>query len=901
MPCFSELSERVRVIWAKSGAGGGHGLLAHMLDVAATAESLLSLEPQSTMLWVSTQLGMPPDCAGRWLACMVGLHDFGKAIPGFQAKWPEGRHADEAAGFRFDSSACRVDKHSRATAALLGSALSRIWPSARGWLPASVKAVSAHHGWHFLQREINGSTPLREGSDWSQARQSLLETYLSVLAPVSMPTVDLLSFAFINWLSGLTSVADWIGSNPKWFPLGERRDDLDAYFLYSHGLAQFALQEIGWTHFQPLLVDEQPLPLLLRRMTSRDGMSPRPLQVVGDRLLREAHGPSLMIVEAPMGEGKTELAFLATLHLQQKNHHRGLYVAMPTQATGNAMFDRTLRFLSAFSQQHVDVQLAHGGAFLNNELAHLRLVDMQRLQDIDQSVEESVSASAWFGQHKRPLLSPYGVGTVDQALYSTLLVKHHFVRLWGLGNRVVVLDEVHAYDTYTSSLIVTLLRWLRELGSSVILMSATLPYARRRDFISAWCASDAGPTGVSASYPRITLVDTVGIHGAEFEAQRRMSLQLVPVSETPEVIADEALNSLRGGGCGAIIVNTVDRAQAVYRILSDRLGEQVLLILFHARFPADQRVMLERRVLEFFGPNGQRPWQALLIATQVVEQSLDLDFDFMFSDLAPIDLLLQRAGRLHRHDLARPTQHSVARLWIAGLTRDRLPEIEETKWAYVYDPLILLRTWGYLKEQSVLRLPVDIDRYVQSVYDVKEPLPNGLDQLLGEAKEVALWGEYLGRNQHERQLAKNVVLDPREDPASAYADRLQGLEAGERGGIETKTRLGPKSVTLIPVWEHKDSADWSITPGGQTFDPSLALSNELARALYARQIRVSRKEMVDNFKVPEKQPAGFAGHPWLRDMYPLPLHDGHCRVQNLLVTLDEKLGLVYDVSLNHPR
>ncbi|OWT60153.1 CRISPR-associated helicase/endonuclease Cas3 [Candidimonas nitroreducens] len=893
---FSELATQVRTLWAKSGESGGHGLLAHMLDVAATTESLLALEPPSTMLWVSGQLGMLPDEALRWLACMVGLHDFGKAIPGFQAKWPQGMRADEQAGFQFPASACRVDRHSCATAALLGRPLFGIWPLAGGWLSTSVRAVSAHHGWHFLQQEINSSTPLREPASWEQARQSLLDTYFSVLAPVRHPSVDTLSFAFINWLAGLTSAVDWIASNPEWFPLGERKDDLGAYFQYSHELARLALKEIGWSDFQPLLADDQSLDRLLERITGRKNISPRPLQIVGDQLLQQSRGSSLLIIEAPMGEGKTELAFLAALRLQRQNQHRGVYVAMPTQATGNAMFERTLKFLEAFAERHIDVQLAHGGAFLNDDLAHLRLVDIQRTQGVDDSAAESLSASAWFGQRRRPLLSPYGVGTVDQALYAALPVKHHFVRLWGLANRVVIFDEVHAYDTYTSDLIVTLLRWLRELGSSVILMSATLPARRKREFLAAWCDNNQVEVPVR-SYPCVTLADESGIQSREFEAQRSFSLYLASVPEDLEAIAVEGLSLLQDGGCGAIIVNTVDRAQALYQILSERCFGQVTLMLFHARFPASQRVSIEQQVLNLFGVNGQRPQQALLVATQVVEQSLDLDFDFMFSDLAPIDLLLQRAGRLHRHARARPKQHEFVCLRVAGLVRDRLPELKETKWMYVYDPLILLRTWEFLKEQPVLQLPLDIDRYVQSVYDMAESLPDDWNLLLSERAEDKLLGEHLGELQYQRQLAKNVALDPREDPASAYADRLQGHEAGQGRGIEAKTRLGPESVTLIPLWE--TLAGWRIGQDGQCFDSSTVLGDDVARMLYARQIKVSRRELVESFREQEA-PACFVEHPWLRDMYPLLLREGSCIVSGLRVCFDEKLGLIYDLSPSHP-
>lgn len=897
-PCFSSLPGQVRVIWAKSGEGGGHGLLAHMLDVAATVESLLALEPSSTMQWVSQQLNMPPNQAVRWLACLVGLHDFGKAIPGFQAKWPDGKHADEVAGLVFSHPADGVTQHSCATAALLGKPLSLAWSSAGGWLVSSISAVSAHHGRHFLQRQIDDSAPRREPPMWGQARQSLLNIYLSVLGVEDVPSIDTLSFAFINWLAGLTSTADWIASNPTWFPLGERKDDLGEYFQYSHVLARAALSEIGWTPFQPLLEGVASLPSLLGSMTGRPDILPRPLQLAGDRLLRKADGPTLLIVEAPMGEGKTELAFLATLRLQQCNQHRGLYVAMPTQATGNAMFRRTLTFLRAFAQQHLDAQLAHGGAFLNDELAHLRLVDVQRLQGVDQSAAESISASAWFGQSKRPLLSPYGVGTVDQALYAALPVKHHFVRLWGLSNRVVVFDEVHAYDTYTFDLIVALLRWLKRLGSSVILMSATLPGRRRQQFVDAWHEQASGepPT---YSYPRLTLVDARGVDGCGFEAQRRATLSLGAVAEDLEAIAEKALSLLRGGGCGALILNTVDRAQTLYQMLVSRVGQEVPVLLFHARFPADQRAAIERQVLDSFGSADGRPQTALLVATQVAEQSLDLDFDFMLSDLAPVDLLLQRAGRLHRHERARPEQHGRACLWVAGLMPDRLPEMKETKWVYVYDPLIFLRTWLFLKDLPVLQLPSDIDRYVQMVYDAPEDVPSELEPLISQDMLSNLQGDYLGKNQFQHQLARNIALDPRsEDPSIAYAERLLAEETGEGCGIEAKTRLGPESVTVVPLW--CGSSGWSTSQDGPAFDPLVPLGDAWAKTLYSRQIKVSRQNVVKFFKGCER-PICFSEHPWLRDMYPLLLGaDGHAE-SGLGLRLDSKLGLVYDTSPGHPR
>ncbi|CAM5788155.1 CRISPR-associated endonuclease/helicase Cas3 [Castellaniella caeni] len=393
-------------------------------------------------------------------------------------------------------------------------------------------------------------------------------------------------------------------------------------------------------------------------------------------------------------------------------------------------------------------------------------------------------------------------------------------------------------------------------------------------------------------------MDANGVHGCGFEAQRYAALALGAVAEDLDAVAEKVLGLLRGGGCGAVILNTVDRAQNLYQTLARQLDRDVPILLFHARFPADQRAAIERQVLNLFGPEGQRPKAAILVATQVAEQSLDLDFDFMLSDLAPVDLLLQRAGRLHRHSRARPELHACACLWVAGLLPDRLPEMKATRWLYVYEPLILLRTWQLLKHLPLLQLPSDIDRYVQRVYDAPKDIPEELEALVSQEMMGDLQGKYLGKNQFQHQLARNIVLDPRsEDPFMVYAERLLAEEAGEGSGIEAKTRLGPESVAVIPLW-HGPSG-WKTSPEGAPFDPLVPLRDAQAKMLYSRQIKVSRQNLVKFFKNCEV-PACFAEHPWLRDVYPLLLDAQGCAESGLGIRLDEELGLVYDTSPDHP-
>jgi CRISPR-associated endonuclease/helicase Cas3 len=739
---------------------------------------------------------------------------------------------------------------------------------------------------------VREAKPIGEGREWSEARAQVLEAYLTTLLPDESPACTEVSLPAAAWLAGLTSVADWIGSNQEWFPPGERGETLAQHHAASLELAERALDAIGWPGFRPLLVKEAGSDELIGRILGRsDPIAARPLQQAADRLLRDAEGPVLMIVEAPMGEGKTELAFLAHLRLQAAYGHRGLYVALPTQATGNAMFDRALTFLRSFSPDIcLDIQLVHGGAVLNERV--------HRLRGVNADETDSVASSAWFAQGKRALLSPYGVGTVDQIVLATLHVKHHFVRLWGLANRVVVLDEIHAYDTYTSGLIEALLRWLKGMHCSVLLMSATLPADRRLGFLKAWGADDAP----DIAYPRVQIADAQGVRGETVDCRALSLIEVSSIPESLDAIAEEAMAALAGGGCGVVIVNTVQRAQDIYSILKEKMhkafGNEAQLLLFHARYPADERSEREKRVLDNFGRGHhvQRPARALLIATQVVEQSLDIDFDWMITDLAPVDLLLQRAGRLHRHERQRPTAHSVPRLWVAGLQHGRLPELEKTAWGFVYDPYLLYRTWAIVRNESRWHLPRDIDRLVQAVYGSVDWLQwvGDLDAKTIETIDVA-YGKSLAVIQDQKQRAINVTIDAEAEVQNAYLEKPWANEEGEGfEGLKAVTRLGDEGITVVPVIDGPDG--WRLFARDAPFDPNVEIDHALARRIYRRQVRLSRKELVKAM-LAQPVPEGFESHPLLRNLRPLPLgKDGVVTQGRLRVRLDPELGITYETA-----
>jgi len=874
---FSELSRPARTLWAKSGDPVGYGLLAHMLDVAAVAQQIVLREPAQTLDWATLQLGLPGKVAHQWLAALVGLHDFGKAIPGFQCKWPVGQAADVAAGLVFRAAPIYPNRHDYASTTLLRRQFSSCGFDAN-WTNAISQAVGAHHGYMPSSTELLDARPRNEGTGWIDARQEIFNAFWLTLGLSGSPKSADVALPATAWLAGLTSVADWIGSNPLWFDPCERAESIEDHFAKSSELACRALDDIGWTGFSPLLKEAADTDALTQRILGQviKNASARPLQKVADDLLLQVTGPALMIVEAPMGEGKTELAFLAHLRLQAINGHRGLYVALPTQATSNAMFDRTMTFLQSFAAaSKLDIQLAHGGALLDQRIVHLR--------QVDHSAAESITSSAWFGQRKRPLLSPYGVGTIDQVLFAVLNVKHHFVRLWGLANRVVVLDEVHAYDTYTSGLLEALLRWLKSLNCSVILMSATLPASRRASFLRAWGAQDRP----DIAYPRVLLATAQGTLGASVACRALAPIRVRGIGEDLETLAQAALEALAGGGCGAVVVNTVQRAQALYTQLKASLPSDALLMLFHARFPADARSALEQAVVTRFGRDGAtRPVKAILIATQVVEQSLDIDFDFMLSDLAPVDLLLQRAGRLHRHARVRPTAHAQPCLTVAGLLPDKMPDLVQTAWGFVYDPYVLYRTWSIAGKETVWQLPADIDRLVQLVYG-NEALQEEESAEFVKTLDFALGKHFAEMSQH-RQSAINAQIDAQAAPQDAYLDKPHGDE--DSALMRAVTRLGNDSITVVPVWVSTDG--WRLHPDEASFDPASVPDDALAQRIYRRQLRISRKDILLTL-VAQPASTAFEGHPLLRHIKPLPMPGGVATFGRLTVRLDGELGLVY--------
>jgi CRISPR-associated endonuclease/helicase Cas3 len=878
-------------LWAKTrknGDAGWHPIILHMLDVAACADVILAREPESTRKRMAEILGLEWIEARAWLLFVIACHDLGKACPEFQDKWPE---LLPSLGLKLPRSPRTGINHAYVSQIALKDVLCENgWPDDLAELVAD--AIGCHHGERIspnsldhLEGHVCPNSRDAWKNDWAQARKNLADALLGVFQPANQPVKETLTGPDFMLLSGLTSFADWIGSNEEWFPFGSPDDcgDLQEWFEKRRSCAEQALDVIGWQARIPLVKQAKTFEQVFN-------FPPRPLQQAVAVALAGLKKPAILLIEAPMGEGKTEAAFFAHLELQRRFGHRGLYVALPTKATGNAMFKRTLEFLQKQGvNRPLDLQLLHGATLLNDTFQNLHLSGIH-----DPAMGGEIRAGEWFTQKKRALLSEYGVGTVDQALLPILPVRHHFVRLWGLANRVVVFDEIHAYDAYTGTLLVYLLRWLLALGSSVVLLSATLSPSIRRRLAEA--VETTLPENEEA-YPRLTVFSTgEKVQQTHFAADpnRRLTLPIKGISADLSDVHFALTEHLSAGGMGLALVNTVQRAQDLYCLFPEgeileregqrvgkRLADGTEVFLFHARFPADRRQQREEQALELFGETGARTGRKILIATQVAEQSLDLDFDLIVTDLAPIDLLLQRAGRLWRHAKNHPSRKVVApTLMIAGLAGDEPPSFGKPLWwGAVYREDLLLRTWSLLRTKDELTLPDEIDPLVQAVYEEKVDVPDSLQEWLDKA---LLKGE--GNAYAQRIQADQAILGLPDDESWNQPERFVLYDEDAPGIHRTlmaKTRLGENSIVVVPLWP------------ADGFLPEVMPDSVLTKRWFLRAMSLSRKGVVRKLNalgVPE----GWKKSSLLRNCIPLMLDAQGRWEKDACVRLDDDLGLVYE-------
>lgn len=870
-----------RRLWAKLGSNtypcNYHSLLAHLTDVGGVARILLdSHAPRAVRPRLARELGVPEGAVGSWVALWAAAHDIGKAIPGFQFRDNSTVLKSELEPHGFTAGGGQAPPHAFASAAILKAWL----VGERAFHPSLASrvayAIGGHHGL-FPNTLPESRHDLGEGP-WAVVQAELLDALADQFGVPADPPTGGTGRDQSVWLylAGLVTVADWIASNEDFFPW-EREPAAD-YGTKSAERAGEALKKIRW----PKPTPPAP-PQCFAEVFPK--WPPRPLQTACEAVARSLAGPALVLVEAPMGEGKTEAA-LYVADWWRRRTGGGAYVALPTMATSNGLFPRVRDFLAATVPGWAELHLLHGQAILSDTYQELKNLGAV----YDDGDATGVAAHEWFAKDKKQaLLAPYGVGTIDQALLAVVQTKHFFLRLFGLAGKTVILDEVHAYDVYMSTLMELLLKWLAALGCPVVLLSATLPKDRRRALVQAYTGGDVDLPDVS--YPRVTIAAPGGeivCRHVEAEKSRDRAIALDRIAEAN--LAVELTTALAEGGCACVIRNTVGLAQETYRTLKAAFaGTGIRVLLFHARFLFGRRQHIEKLVLRLFG-NGKlrvKKMKVVLVATQVVEQSLDLDFDLMATDVAPVDLVLQRSGRLHRHGgRTRPAAVAKPRLLlIEPGEKDGRPDFGNSE--FVYGRYVLLRSWEVLQPKQMLNVPQEIEPLVEAVYSTRVERDNDFRDSLKDMQKKIM---------SQKSAASQVLVKPPDDEDEILIESVKGLSEDDDPRTHASRRAATRdiepSVQLV-VARVQDGIDCirdkkALRPlkKGQ---PDL----EEMKAVLENVVTVTRSQCVAYYAARGPEPtwakSGILKHVRLARVG----MDGRSMPGEFVMTVDDEVGLIF--------
>jgi len=812
-----------------------HLLVYHSLDVAAAGKAFLERH-HTLRRSLARVLELDEETFLAWTVFFLALHDLGKFAEGFQNQRPpdlffrlHGYPSDKDYSVRHDSLGFVFWKQA-------------LWPVLiqEDWLNLDVdefdlddwedgfsfwaRAVTGHHGQppkhknngiELILRHHFTPTDQEAAMAFSRVARDLILS--ATKAPSSLAADEFYrrSARFSWWLAGVAVLADWIGSNaaPDWFPYCNTVVPLIDYWQETQVKAMRGLDKTG---VLPAAVS--PAHSLGELFPRIGNLPPTPLQKKAASL-HLGDGPQLLILEDVTGAGKTEAALLLAHRLMAAGQGQGIYIGLPTMATADAMYGRMMEVCDRLfaTDARPSLVLAHSARHLSERFRD-SILPLEPPPERDYGLgEQSATArcTAWLADgRKKALLAAMGVGTIDQALQSILYSKHQSLRLLGLFRKLLIIDEVHACDAYMHQLLKVLLTFHAAAGGSAILLSATLPHRMRRELVQAFCegVGQPPPTLKEAGYPLLTHIGGPGQveHQVDTRNEVRRTVAVDWLTAL-EAVIETMIQAAAMGRCVCWIRNTVADARAAYAALQGKMAKDKLE-LFHARFAMADRLKIERRVIESFGKDSrmkQRTGQ-VVVATPVVEQSLDLDFDLLISDLAPIDLLIQRAGRLCRHirdeqgnpldGPNRTDQRGIPRLVVYGPEPIDEPTADWfsamfPKASFVYpDHGRLWLTARLLRQRGRLRMPEDARDFIEGVYgdNTAAIIPETLQKQHRETEGDALAKTAQARG-NSIKLDEGYVIES----LDWWSDAL------------TPTRLGdPESTVRLAFWDGDTLGPW---------------------------------------------------------------------------------------------
>ncbi|MFD9483594.1 CRISPR-associated endonuclease Cas3'' [Streptomyces sp. NPDC059991] len=719
------------------------------------------------------------------------------------------------------------------------------------------QVLGGHHGRYpegielrDLQDPVGNTRELGAGV-WAEQRWEHVAALHEVLGQPVVPVCGASPVEVAVVIAGMVIVSDWIASQEHVILRQQKRLAGPADFGSDASLAAHAR---ALMREAPDLLEEAGLGRAALRGGTFAELFPeiaRPYDLqrsVEAGLSGAIDGPGILLVTAPTGEGKTETAFYAASLLSAACGTSGLFFALPTQATANQMYGRMASFAASSLLESAALTLLHGAADLYEPYGDAGRGGseprvLSEAEGAGGTGAVSVEASRWLRGRGRGILAPLAVATIDQALMGVLPLKRNALRHLGLSGKTVVVDEAHAFDAYTHALLLRLLEWLGAMGVPVVLLSATLTGETARGLVQAYL-SGADPRATrrevpSPAYPGWLFASLSGrviepVQPVRSERERELHVEVRHVTHTYDPSCQDGWLAallvvlegvVAGGGCVAVICTTVAEAQQTYQALRthwrSRFGEGYAgwddasaldrsrddaqagprLRLLHARFPAGRRSQITAEAEAWFGradkPHVRRPQGprgAVLVATQIIEQSLDIDFDLVVCDLAPMAMLLQRAGRVWRHQAPRSSRpawaHRPRLVVLAPVAGDGKLAVPKG-WGDVYDPSLLQRTLELLEQRkgADVAVPGDVQELIDAVY---------ADEFASSSPEQLFERDWkrLADGMARRALADMVML-----PAPHKVSSLHTLTTSDADEDLVRTRLGVESVQVLPVFE----------------------------------------------------------------------------------------------------
>ena len=824
--------------WGKAQDEVAYHLLPyHSLDVAAVGKAML--EQGDIARQFSSLTTLDVNDFRRCLVFILALHDVGKFAQSFQNLQPKLLHrlqkqkSQKKYVIRHDTLGWLWwQEQGKETFRKLDLLCARQVSARRQQLEipidAWLRAVAGHHG------TPPQSNDTRLANDFSDNDLAVVEAFVDELATLLLPTDRCLPKLSLQtakrtswWIAGLAVFCDWLGSNRDYFPYQTKQLPLAEYWQHTIRQARKALQDVGMLKGRPSTV------FTIAKLLPASCVA-TPLQAIINKQSISPM-PQLFVLEDVTGAGKTEAALLLAHKLMQAGQGNGFYFALPTMATANAIYERVGKIYCQMftTETHPSLVLAHSASSFSQQFQRSLINSPPSTPSYtDDDTPAEAHCNAWLADNrKKALLADVGIGTIDQALLAILPAHHQSLRLFGLLGKILIIDEVHACDTYMHELLQTLLYAHAIAGGSAILLSATMTHKQRQKLVHSYAKGRDGqmlPVSVNTSYPLFTSYCDQQINEQPVVARdssvREIAVEFLTDSNS---IYDLLYQTATNGNCACWLRNTVADAIDSYREITTRYP-QLKVSLFHARYALGDRLAIEEQVITKFGKkSGQLRAGQIVIATQVVEQSLDLDFDELISDLAPIDLLLQRAGRLRRHSrdqqgkfITGIDQRGKGCLHIFSPPFSQTPDKNWyqdffAKASHVYPRHgQLWLTAKILGEKKKIKIPQDVRALLEYVYAEHAELPEALQR-----RESRTYGQ----ESAERSLAQANKLNI-DQGYSRLANDFWWDES------LTPTRLGePTKNVYLVKWQAGELHPWH----GKGEKQDWHLSSVSVRAFYA--------------------------------------------------------------------